>query len=991
MRPNKKFYPGTPSTICGHSRIGGVSLQTVDVVSLRNLLGQGLDGSRISQTARSLGMDPRRSDLEDEIVRLALAELDGGHSFLSRRMSKIRSQALRDLGLIPGSYRPSSGDRSIDEALTSIVKSLSALNLACMKYDLFERDIESHTEAAESLSQDISSGVVRGLMLVDGSPGDTPPGLLRIVYGDAGAEGDLKVSGLPEALDLLHEVAQSMGCRVGRLPAAASSSDPMTGVALVAMGLPVTGTAPAGTELLFGKVAQELFHGHLTGDVVTEVERRRWSLGLDDRTDMPDLPPATVDELAASARHGARTAVALARYLLALAIDKRGEETALDYPETAYGIPTAYAWLGHERLTLGLAANMMTTRAEALDPTEIGVTAAIALDVIEALRYLDDDAPFDGTGFIGFVPDKVLRSLGISLVDETIPGAAVLMGRARDPEGLRSIVRECRSKGMLIMATDDIIQQMRELGIQMGLDMMLYPLGRGTQVIHAINFAVRAALSFGGIGPGDADRLKSYMAKRPKVFVYHMGPVDALSAAAAFAAIAHGALVIADMEVEIIPGALMGQPDNAKAVQDAIEVRGIQVRLPPVDLPVSYGPAFEGEVIRRPVTHVEAGGGRSESFELLRISPMAEDGLVTVIGQDADTMEAGTVTPLAILVEVYGRDMQPDFEGVMERRIHQFVNYTEGAWHTGQRDMVWIRLSRDAVSAGLRFEHLGEAMVRMLKDEFGSIVTRVQVTIVTHPERVTELHREAVLVYAERDHRLRDLSDENVDTFYTCTLCQSFAPDHVCIVTPERIGLCGAINWLDAKASSQISPNGPNQPISKGTPIDPVSGQWEGINDTVMELSHRKVAAINLYTLMDLPMTACGCFEAIVAMTADVQAVIVVSREFSGMTPIGMKFSTLAGSIGGGKQTPGFIGIGRRYLLSSKVIPADGGFLRIAWMPRSLKESMRTELQRRAEDLEHPDFLDKVADETMVTTAEELMTWMVERNHPALGMPPLLS
>ena len=51
-------------------------------------------------------------------------------------------------------------------------------------------------------------------------------------------------------------------------------------------------------------------------------------------------------------------------------------------------------------------------------------------------------------------------------------------------------------------------------------------------------------------------------------------------------------------------------------------------------------------------------------------------------------------------------------------------------------------------------------------------------------------------------------------------LCQSFAPDHICIITPERLGLCGAINWLDAKAAKEIAPTGPNQPMPKGEAID---------------------------------------------------------------------------------------------------------------------------------------------------------------------------
>jgi len=295
------------------------------------------------------------------------------------------------------------------------------------------------------------------------------------------------------------------------------------------------------------------------------------------------------------------------------------------------------------------------------------------------------------------------------------------------------------------------------------------------------------------------------------------------------------------------------------------------------------------------------------------------------------------------------------------------------------------------VQSGLRFKHFGDILITKLKEEFGNIISRVQVTIITDEEEVRRLLPLAQEAYARRDKRMAGLTDESVDTYFTCGLCSSFAPDHICVITPERLGLCGALNWLDAKASKEISPAGPNQPIEKGEAIDEVKGQWVGVNAVVHEASHHKLQRFNLYTMMEDPMTSCGCFEVIIAMSADMQAVIAVNREYPGMTPIGMKFSTLAGSVGGGRQTPGFIGIGRKYLVSRKFIPADGGFLRIAWMPKELKDSMREALQKRAEELCQPDFLEKIADETVTVDAQGLSEWMAKVDHPALKMPPLLS
>jgi len=622
-----------------------------------------------------------------------------------------------------------------------------------------------------------------------------------------------------------------------------------------------------------------------------------------------------------------------------------------------------------------------------------GEAVMVAAEVVEALKYVRNERPYEGTPFCGFIPDKVIRELGIAIVDDTIPGCAVLIGAAEDPKQLVKIVRDCQSKGMLIVASYDTIRQLQDEGIRTGLDMRLYPVGEFTQIVHGLNFAIRVALTFGGVQRGDRERLAGYLAKRPKVFVLQLGQMDAIKIGAEFAALLNGSPTITDQEIENIPDKFVSQTSYEQMVQTAIELRGIQVKLAPVDLPVAYGPAFEGETVRRPDTYVEAGGAaHTLAFEILRQRPESEveDGKVTFIGNDVDVLPEGSKTPLAIIIDVYGKKMQGDFESVLERRIHQFINFAEGVWHTGQRNTIWVRISKSSVRSGFRFKHFGDILVAKIKEEFGNIVSRVQVTIVTDEVEATRLLPEALEKYRLRDQRLAGLTDESVSDFYSCSLCQSFAPDHICIVTPERLGLCGAINWLDAKASQEIAPTGPNQPIKKGEAVDAVKGQWTGVNQAVFDLTHGKLERFNTYSLMEDPMTSCGCFEVIVAMTADAQAAIAVNREYPGMTPVGMKFSTLAGSIGGGRQTPGFIGVGRKYLLSKKFISADGGLLRIAWMPKDLKNAMADGIRKRAEELGAPDFLDKIADETITTDAEDLANWMVKVDHPALKMPSLL-
>ncbi|UCE92338.1 MAG: anaerobic carbon-monoxide dehydrogenase catalytic subunit [Methanobacteriota archaeon] len=832
----------------------------------------------------------------------------------------------------------------------------------------------------------------------------------------------------PRYSNLATEVANRLGVDIHQIPFVAAAPEAMhekavsIGTWAVTMGFPVhVGTinylygSTLVTEVL-ENTARDVYGGYFIFEkdpvvaakrLYSAIEYRRWKLDLTDpaveREAMcvPDKGKVTNEQLYRMAVEGSIIATGYADFLLSRALRKHGPDKTIEFPETGYQLPSLFAWLGEDCTRLGNLPKMLgDVRGKIVEePTfeaavASGEATMVAAEIVEALKYIDNPAPYEGSPYCGFVPDRILRQLGIAFVDDTIPGAAVFVGKASDPKKLAAMIRDCQNKGMLIIATYDIIKQLKDENIAMGLDRMLYPVGEFTQVIHGLNFAIRAALSFGGIQKGDREGLYNYLSKRPKVFVLQMGPLDHIKVAAEFAVMFNGSPTITDQEVEPIPDKYVVQKNLDEMIATAIEIRGCRIKLGAVDLPVAYGPAFEGETIRRPDMHIEAGGpSKTLAFELLKMSGSEEvkDGQVTLIGEDVDEMAEGSSTHLGILVNVYGKNMQDDFESVLERRIHQFVNFAEGTWHTGQRNLLWVRLSKSSVKAGLRLKHIGDVLVTKLKEEFGAIVSKVEVKIVTDETELRKHVDEANEAYAKRDARIADLTDEKVDTFYTCTLCQSFAPGHLCIVTPERLGLCGAINWLDAKASYQIAPTGPNNPVPKKEVIDEVKGQWVGVNEAVTEKTMGKLQKFNAYTMMDDPMTSCGCFECIVAVSADLQGVVVVNREYSGMTPIGMTFSTLAGSVGGGIQTPGFIGVGRKYLVSRKFITADGGFERIVWMPKDLKEAMKEELTRRAEELGISDFIEKIADETVARTPEELTEWMAKVDHPALKMPPMIN
>jgi acetyl-CoA synthase len=545
----------------------------------------------------------------------------------------------------------------------------------------------------------------------------------------------------------------------------------------------------------------------------------------------------------------------------------------------------------------------------------------------------------------------------------------------------------------------------------MNWNTFLVPYGKDiTSAVHALNFAARSAMTFGGVEPGDmraAKKILLYNKERVRAFVMALGIDNGVSTeqvitdekyATAAGAINFGFPVISDVNIpEIKPTGIctfehvIANVKIEEIISRAVELRGLTIKLEKIPIPVPYGAGFEGERVRKEDMFVEFGGKRTEAFELLQMKSMEEieDGKVEVIGPETDAMTEGAAYPLGIVIEVAGREFQEDFESVLERRIHEFISCAGGILHLSQRASIWLRISKHAHEKGFEIRHFGDILVAKIHGEFSTIVDRIQVKLYTDAVKVKDLAEKAKVVYSHRDDRIAGLTDEDVDIYYSCALCQSYAPNHVCIVTPQRLGLCGAYTWLDCKASYQINPHGPNEPLKKGTVIDARKGQWQNINNYVEAKSSGALQRFNAYSIMEDPMTSCGCFECIAAVVPEVNGIMIVDRDFTGMTPVGMKFSTLAGQIGGGHQTPGFTGIGKLYISSPKFLFAEGGHQRIVWMPKQLKDEVVDRLRAQLGKAGIPDFIDKIATEENADDPEKLLTYLQEAGHPVFEMEPL--
>ncbi len=695
---------------------------------------------------------------------------------------------------------------------------------------------------------------------------------------------------------------------------------------------------------------------------------------------------------------GSEQALGAAQAMLAEAIEKNGKEHKVAFPDTAYSLPCIYAATGQKMNTLGDLEGALEVVKSLINRTHLlehafnaGLATALAAEVIEALKYSTMDAPYSEP-CAGHITDPIIRSLGVPLVTGDIPGVAVVLGECPDAESAAKVIKDYQSKGLLTFLVGKVIDQAIEAGVKMGLELRVIPLGYDvTSVIHVVSVAVRAALIFGGLTPGDLNGLLEYTANRVPAFVNAFGPLSELVVSAGAGAIALGFPVITDQTVLEVPMNLLTQKDYDKIVATSLEARGIKIKVTEIPIPVSFAAAFEGERIRKSDMFAEFGGNRTEAWELVvkKEATEVEDHKIEIIGPNIDEVDADGVLrlPLAVIVKIAGKNMQEDFEPVLERRFHYFLNYIEGVMHVGQRDMAWVRISKDAFDKGFRLEHIGEVLYAKMLDEFESVVDKCEITIITDAEKVSELKGEAIAKYNARDERLASLVDESVDTFYSCNLCQSFAPAHVCVVTPERLGLCGAVSWLDAKATKELDPTGPCQPIEKGECLDDRTGVWNSVNETVNQISQGAVESVTLYSILEDPMTSCGCFECICGIMPEANGFVVVNREFASVTPVGMTFGELASMTGGGVQTPGFMGHGRHFISSKKFAYAEGGPERIVWMPKELKDYVADKLNATVKEMTGiENFCDMVCDETIADDSEGVLAFLEEKGHPALAM-----
>jgi len=461
--------------------------------------------------------------------------------------------------------------------------------------------------------------------------------------------------------------------------------------------------------------------------------------------------------IASAAIRGAHKIVDRAEKKWQAAMEKHGAKEPVGFPNTAYYLPIIYGMLGAKVEKLGDMESIFKKCRQLLPPPvkethhlpylgptlDAGMATFFAEEMEEAIRYLEQPNFYmrgedvsDENIWLGAADDIIMRKRGVEFVDGTAPGFAAIAGAAPTPEIAKKIAQELQEKNLYVFMCAEnngvrFSEQLKKAGVQIGWGVRLVPFGPDiSAAVFAIGFATRAAMSFGGIEPGDFRRILIYNKDRIFAFVMPLGFVSDEWYANAAGAINWGFPTIADTPIpEILPSGVctyehvVSNIPHDNIVAKAIEVRGLKVAVSKIPIPVSFGPAFEGERIRKGEFFVEAGGQRTPMVEWVTTKRMdeVEDGKIEVIGPEVAECKPESAIPLAICVEVAGREMEADYEPILERQIHHLINYAQGIFHQGQRDIAWIRVGKSAVEKGFKFRDVGVILHAKLHQDFGRI------------------------------------------------------------------------------------------------------------------------------------------------------------------------------------------------------------------------------------------------------------------------------
>ena len=278
---------------------------------------------------------------------------------------------------------------------------------------------------------------------------------------------------------------------------------------------------------------------------------------------------------------------------------------------------------------------------------------------------------------------------------------------------------------------------------------------------------------------------------------------------------------------------------------------------------IGIGPRFTGE-IRKGFWYAELGGPKHQyvSYQFHEIMKGPEDvvdGQVEIIGPELYEMEAETSIPFVLHVRAWGPELTADLTEFVERGAFLALLFMEGWGIVGARDMIWLRVSKE-VQPRMSFLKMAQA-IRASTISLCPIVEKVEIKwVLATPdiggkELVSEMLEEVKPKWEALDACTKDIDDDEVDTFYGCTVCRMIAPNHACIVTPGLVPYCGVMSYFSAKAMYSMDPYGYIFEVPRGDAIDSNAGRYSGVDEVIWEKSDHKHKVFHLHSCIKYPST----------------------------------------------------------------------------------------------------------------------------------------
>lgn len=635
-----------------------------------------------------------------------------------------------------------------------------------------------------------------------------------------------------------------------------------------------------------------------------------------------------------------------------------GDDARIIMRDTAYPLALSYAFTGQKIITvkdLHKCVHLQKELAGGGDDAcfKAGIILLLTDEIRQAAQMLNEQTDS------AFISDTQIRAWGVPLAFKDFPAIAVITGMGSDAREVVNTVNEYKRQGICMLVIGKIAQQCREAQINIGNMHGIIAIEGENAYMNAVSAIVRFALIFGSICVGNRQELRRYIKTDLPVFINAFGSLNGRDLCLAEGAAALGIPVICDRQSG--SAHLIGADNHREMIDKSLHFRNIPANTDRPSLPVAYSVFCENETIDEKECCAQLGDTEENtSFELVltRKAENVKDRAVTLVGSDISKEACGM--SLGIIAEIYGHKMKSEYEAVIEKNIHRWLNAAEGISHTGGKDHIQIKISREAYDRGFRLAHLGEILCARIKSEYAAVAEKCSVTLVTDGKTVKELRTAA----AAPKHNIRDAQNADAGA-YACTLCKTIAPCGRCIVTAEKPGACERITQHDAKLISE-------------------------------EIDHEVVKKLNkaddsIYSIQTGRQTNFGGFSCLSAVIPKAKGVIVLDDKYAGRTPLGLNYCALAALTDGCFPAPGCMGHAKDFLTSEKYLEPEGGLIRVVWMPKALKESLRVKIDETAYTLYHiARFSDMICDETVTTESEALIDFLVEKNHPVVNMKELI-